>query len=134
MKFDGGLGSLALVTGTATFQGFSVVVYGNALLEDTSGFPLSLTPITGNVIIGANPLLCSPPEILTASFWSGVGSHCFKSNVLFDFFRLVVFQLPSQETARIARRKEERTHFHACLLMLSILFVMFVSSFSYKFK
>ena len=70
MNFDGGLGSLVTVTGTADFNSFSVVVYGNALLEDTSGFPLSLTAVTGGVIIQANPELCG--QIVTLSFWDGV--------------------------------------------------------------
>ena len=91
MNFNGGLASLETVTGTAAFSNsFSVVVYGNTLLEDTSGFPLSITAITGefrNVMIGANPLLCYPSQIVTASFWTGVSLfHGFiKSNFSFDF-------------------------------------------------
>ena len=118
MNFNGGLASLETVTGTATFQGFSVVVYGNALLEDTSGFPLSLntvTGVTGNIIIGENPALCDPPEILDSAFWAGVSlSHCFKSSVSFDFFRLAVaYPSPSQEIAC----KEECVRADFCLFV-----------------
>ena len=83
MNFDGGLGSLVTVTGTAAFNNeYSVVVYGNDLLENTSGFPLSLTAITvpaqvRKVIISANPLLCDPSQVVTTSFWTGVSLfHC----------------------------------------------------------
>ena len=116
MNFNGGLGSLETVTGTADFNSFSVVVYGNALLEDTSGFPVSLNTVTGNIMIGENPVLCNPSEILDSDFWDGVSlSHCFKSSVSFDFFRLAVaYPSPSQE---IACRKEECVRADFCLFV-----------------